>query len=151
WSPWLSVVDRDAGILMPFELFLSPQGQLHVREVAGPSETALDGPAGKRSHATFSESTACGLLHLATAALQSSLPVPFAYARDFARLYLTKLCQTPADGESEPARPIPPPSETDLAFQALQAPPIKGCEYLSSEVLLSWWVELDTLVRNEIE
>ena len=75
----------------------------------------------------------------------------FAYARDFARLYLTRLCQTPADGESGTPPPIAPPSETDLAFQVLQAPPMQGCEYLSHEVLSTWWLELDTLVRNEIE
>ena len=72
-----------------------------------------------------------GLLHLATTELQSSLPPPFAYARDFARLYLTRLCQTPTDGESGTTPPIAPPSETDLAFQVLQAPPMQGCEYLS--------------------
>ena len=30
-----------------------------------------------------------------------------------------------------PSPPIPQPSETDLAFQVLQAPPMQGCEYLS--------------------
>ena len=91
-------VGRDARSLMPLELFLSPQGHLHVREAAGPDGTAVDGPAGKRIHAAFSEGSARGLLHLATTELQSALPPPFAYARDFARLYLTRLCQTPADG-----------------------------------------------------
>ncbi len=28
---------------------------------------------------------------------------------------------------------------------------MQGCEYLSPDVLSSWWSELDTLVRNEIE
>ena len=91
-----------------------------------PDGTALDGPAGKRIHAAFTDGPARGLLHLATTELQSSLPPPFAYARDFARLYLTRLCQTPADGESGTTPPIAPPSETDLAFQVLQAPPMPG-------------------------
>jgi SNF2 family DNA or RNA helicase len=136
---------------MPLELFLSPQGHLHVREVAGPDGAALDGPAGKRIHAAFTNGSARGLLHLATTELQASLPLPFAYARDFARLYLTRLCQTPIDVESGSTPPIAPPSESDLAFQVLQAPPMQGCEYLSHEVLLTWWLELDTLVRDEIE
>jgi hypothetical protein len=136
---------------MPLELFLSPQGHLHVREVAGPDGAALDGPAGKRIHAAFTNGSARGLLHLATTELQASLPLPFAYARDFARLYLTRLCQTPIDVESGTTPPIAPPSESDLAFQVLQAPPMQGCEYLSHEVLLTWWLELDTLVRDEIE
>jgi len=136
---------------MPFALFLSPQGHLHVREVAGPDGTAMDGPAGKRIHAAFDEGPARGLLQLATTELQTSLPPAFAYARDFARLYLTRLCQTPADGDGSTVAPIAPPSETDLAFQVLQAPPMQGSEYLSAEVLLSWWTELDTLVRDEIK
>jgi SNF2 family DNA or RNA helicase len=136
---------------MSLELLLSPQGHLHVREVAAPDGASLDGPAGKRTHAAFTDSSARGLLHLATTELQSSLPPPFAYARDFGRLYLTRLCQTPASGEGGTTPPIVPPSETDLAFQVLQAPPMQGCEYLSHEVLSTWWLELDALVRDEIE
>ena len=135
---------------MPFELFLSPQGHLHVREAADADGAALDGAVGKRIHAAFSESPARGLLHLATTELESSLPPPFGFARDFARLYLTRLCQTPTDGEGGTVAAIPQPSETDLAFQVLQAPPMQGCEYLSADALASWWSELDTLVRDEI-
>ena len=136
---------------MPFELLLSPQGHLHSREASGPDGTSLDGPAGKRIHAAFADSAARGLLHLATTELQSSLPPPFAYARDFARLYLTRLCQTPTAGDSGTPPPVAPPSETDRAFTVLQAPPMQGCEYLNPDVLSAWWLELDTLVRNEIE
>ena len=135
---------------MPFDLFLSPQGDLYVREVPGPDGTGMDGPAGKRIHTAFSTSPAHGLLHLATTELQSSLAPPFAYARDFARLYLTRLCQTPVDVQSGVIPPITPPSQTDLAFQILQAPPMHGGEYLDPEVLLNWWSALDTHVRSEI-
>jgi non-specific serine/threonine protein kinase len=79
------------------------------------------------------------------------LAAPLAYARDFARLYLTRLCQMPADPDSGDLPPITPPSQTDLAFQVLQAPPMQGGEYLGPEVLLSWWSELDAFVRAEIK
>ena len=115
---------------MPFELVLSPQGHLHVREASQPDAAGLDGAVGKRIHAAFADSTARGLLHLATTELQSSLPPPLGFVRDFARLYLTRLCQTPVDGESGKVPAIPPPSESDLAFQVLQAPPMLGSEYL---------------------
>jgi hypothetical protein len=85
---------------MPFDLFLSPQGVLHVRDVTASDGTGIDGPIGKRIHTAFSAGSAQGLLHLATTELQSSLVASFAYARDFARLYLTRLCQTPADAQS---------------------------------------------------
>lgn len=136
---------------MPFELSLSPQGDLHVLEIASLDGTGMDGPAGKRIHAAFVNDPAHGLLHLATAELQSSLVAPFAYARDFARLYLTRLCQTPVDPQSGVIPPIAPPSPFDLAFQVLQAPPMQGGEYLDHEVLLSWWSALDALVRTEIK
>ena len=136
---------------MPVELFLSPQGHLHVREVAAPDGATLDGPAGKRIHAAFTDGSARGLLHLATIELQSSLSPPFTYAREFARLYLTRLCQTRSGEESSATPSIAPPSETDLAFQVLQAPPMQGCEYLSHEMLSAWWLELDSLVRDEIK
>ena len=135
---------------MPFELILSPRGFLHARETVSQNGAAIDGAVGKRIHTAFSEGSARGLLHLATTELQSSLPPPFAYGRDFARLYLTRLCQTPADRQDHTASPIEPPSETDLAFQVMQAPPMPGCEYLSHEVLSTWWIELDSLVRTEI-
>ena len=32
---------------------------------------------------------------------------------------------------------------------AMQAPPMRGLEYLNAEVLAAWWVELDALVRAE--
>jgi superfamily II DNA or RNA helicase len=136
---------------MPFDLFLSPQGDLHVREVASPDGSGMDGPLAKRIHTAFNSGIAHGLLHLATTELQSNLVAPFAYARDFARQYLTRLCQTPVDAESGVIPPIAPPSQTDLAFQILQAPPMQGGEYLDAEVLRVWWSVLDTHVRTEIK
>jgi non-specific serine/threonine protein kinase len=135
---------------MPSELLSSPQGYLHVREITGPDDTAMSGPAGKRIHSAFTSGLAHGLLHLATTELQTVLSPPFAYARDFGRLYLTRLCQTPADAQSGEIPPLAPPAQTDLAFQVLQAPPMPGAEYLSPEVLSAWWIELDALVRTEI-
>lgn len=135
---------------MPFELILSPQGHLHVRESVESASACPDSTLGKRIYAAFAEGPARGLLHLATTELGSALPPPFSFARDLARLYLTRLCQTPTDGEEAAIGPVPQPSESELAFQVLQAPPMPGCEYLCAEVLANWWRELDTLVRGEI-
>jgi non-specific serine/threonine protein kinase len=134
---------------MPFELFLTPQGHLHVREAAEADGGTLDGALGKRIGERFGESPSDGLLHLATTELQSALPPTFGFAREFARLYLTRLCQTPIDEESGSVPPVPQPPESDLAFQVLQAPPMQGSEYLTPEVLGSWWSDLDALVRDQ--
>ena len=95
--------------------------------------------------------SAQGLLHLGTTELQSSLPPAFGFGRNFARLYLSRLCQTPADDQSGDIPDLPPPSDTELAFQVLHAPPMHGCEYLTADVLRTWWSELDALLRAEVK
>ena len=75
---------------------------------------------GQRIHAAFAPRQAPGLMHLATTELHAACQHHFAYARDFV-LYLTRLCQTPAKGQNGTLPSIEPPSETDLAFQVLQA------------------------------
>ena len=136
---------------MPFELYLSPQGHLHVREANVPDGALPDGAIGKRVHAAFAVGMAQGLMHLGTTELQSSLPPAFGFGRDFARIYLSRLCQTPADERSGDIPDLPQPSESELAFQVLHAPPMHGCEYLAADVLKTWWSELDALVRAEVK
>ena len=139
---------------MSLVLSISPHGRLFVVEVnadgAGPDgAAALDAAPARRIAAAFNESTARGLLHLATAELQTHLPAPFAFARNFAREYLTRLCHTPGLDNAPGSAPVAPPAEAELARTALQCPPMRGSEYLTADVLASWWAELDALARGE--
>src|SRR4051794_5581103 len=109
---------------MPFELFLSPQGHLHVHETAESPGAGLDSTIGKRIAAAFERGTARGLLHRGPPDLQATLPPPFSFARAFARLSLPRLCQSTTGAAGGAIPPIPVPASSDLAFQALQAPPI---------------------------
>ena len=43
-----------------------------------------------------------------------------------------------------------PPGEDELSNLALEAPPMKGLEYLDSGVLRAAWIDLDAHVRSEI-
>jgi non-specific serine/threonine protein kinase len=131
-------------------LAISPQGRLHAEETVEADAMPLPAPTARRVREAFSAGASRGLLHLATAELQTPLPACLGYARDLARDYLTALCHTSGlDGTSElPA--VPPPSEEELAFRTLQAPPMKGLEYLSAPALRGWWQELDEFVRGEI-
>ena len=133
-------------------LTISPQGRLHVEETAQDDLAApgLPESTARRVLQAFSDGPARGLLHLATVELQTPLPASLGYARDVAKDYLTALCHAAGmDGSTELAPIVPPPSE-ELAFRVLQGPPMKGLEYLSAEVLQSWWRELDEFVRGEI-
>src|SRR5438309_2054163 len=125
---------------MPLTLSISPHGRPFVE--AAPDEEAA--PASNhavetRITAAFAGSSSHGLLHLATVELQATLSPPLDFAREFARGYLTQFCQsTGADAAAE-APPLPPPPADKLAATALQAPPMRGLEYLSADALALWW------------
>ena len=105
--------------------------------------------AARRIAKAFHQSTAHGLLHLATAELQTGLSGDFAFARDFGRDYLTRLCHTPEQEGGMAPEALAVPTEDRLAAVALAAPPMPGAEYLNAEALARWWTELDELVRQE--
>ncbi len=138
------------------ELHISPQGHLVAQDLPGASEQAahlLADPAARRIRSAFSGGASGGLLHLATAELQTPLPADFSFAREFARTYLTRLCRSPgldAGGEVSEVPPLPPPAADELGMMTLSAPPMRGLEYLNADVLAGWWRELDEFVRGEI-
>ena len=128
------------------ELTITPQGRLRVRE------TSLDRPNHEPSKAlldAYAESAARGMLASATEEMETELAPSFDFARSVARLYLTTLCKA---ATGEPGKPLPelPPPVADLEHKILQAPPMVGLEYLTPEVLASWWRELDVLTRSDV-
>ncbi len=133
---------------MSHELIITPGGHLTLVEHSRLEDSTP--PLAKAVVAAFADGPAHGLLHLATSALQASLPAGLEYARSFARAYLTRLCQTPDIQSARELAPLPAPAGADLASWILQAPPMTGLEYLTTEALTAWWTDLDTLVREEI-
>ena len=136
---------------MPTRLSISPSGRPYLEDVAHADTSAIEPRVEKRVAAAFSESGARGLLHLATAELQTHLPPDLAFARDLGREYLTRVCHAPeAEGSAHPSpATLDPPAPAELGALALRAPPMRGLEYLTAEVLAAWWEELDALVRGE--
>jgi non-specific serine/threonine protein kinase len=132
---------------MSLSLIISPRGRALVTEASDDAATRLD-PADKRIGNAFRESTARGLLTLATSELQTQLAPELSFLRDFAGEYLTQVCHTPeVDGAGFAG--LAPPDPERLDGLVLAAPPMRGREYLRPDVLASWWTELDALVRGE--
>ncbi|MCE5277467.1 MAG: DEAD/DEAH box helicase [Planctomycetaceae bacterium] len=146
----MSAVDADNPALR-IALAVSPLGRPHV-EVAAESDAAPALPAAvaSRVEAAFVAGAPQGLLHLATAELQTPLPASLSYARDLARDYLACLCRASGLDTSAELPPVAAPPAEALAFRRLQAPPMTGLEYVSGEALAAWWTELDEFVRGEI-
>ena len=129
---------------MPIELVISPHGRPLVEAVGDLA------PAERRTSAAFAAGPAQGLLHLATADLTAKLPPGLAFAREWGRAYLTKLCQTPGVTEAADPPRVPPPDVDARTAAAAAAPALRGSEFVTPEVLADWWTGLDALVRLEI-
>src|SRR5207237_2488393 len=78
------------------------------------------------------------------------LTTDFAFARDFARNYLTQLCHTCAEDSKTACATAHPPAIEQLDAIAASVPPMRGAEYLRPEALRVWWTELGELVCREV-
>jgi non-specific serine/threonine protein kinase len=131
------------------DLYLTPTGRLLMEPT--PAATSWpDAEAGGRLAKAVGESTARGLLHLTTRELNTALPPAAAWWREFGRRYLTQLCHTPDLEQARQIPSLPPPAEGDLAVFIESAPPMRGGEYLTPDLLGALWAGLDELARSEI-
>ncbi|MDR3670733.1 MAG: DEAD/DEAH box helicase [Holophaga sp.] len=126
-------------------LWLSPHGRLHP----GPSEDAavLEDALRHRLVSAFEPGSGHGLFVLGAGEVGSAMPVVLAYWRDFGSRFVTALCLR-SDGE-EALPGIPPPAAEELQSIVLSAPPMPGGEYLSVNVLLALWEEMDRAFRAQ--
>lgn len=130
---------------MAVELCLSPGGHFHLAET-DVVEVPLSETAVARWRNAFGVSAADGFLLLA--ACNDTLPSSFAFARAFARRYLTALCHAPRE-EDRPYPVVPsPPSEDWLAWLD-EAPPFRGMEFFGLEQVGALWHQLhDTAAQR---
>ena len=131
---------------MSLEIAISPGGRLFLERVAE-IVPAVSEKWASRLQSAFHASPAEGLLLLATDALTISLPPSPTYWRDFARGYLQRLCQT-ADVDGGLA-PLLPAERNKLSEFVQEAPPMRGGEFLTSDLLERLWQEFGALVTRE--
>ena len=96
----------------------------------------------------FNRSAGHGLLHLGAAEVGSALPSIFAWWRDFSAHYITALCATTEAGAGDCV--IAHPAAQVLDEWVANAPPMTGAEYLTADVLIALWGELDTAFQVEL-
>jgi hypothetical protein len=129
---------------MSHGLSLSPAGRLvgyDDPEQALTEGSHLAAEDAKRLSAAFGRSSAAGLIALAS---QSSAHVQgpdWEFWRGFARRLFMAVCGL---GEAAPAqwKLVSPPSDEELAELTAAAPPMRGLEYLTPDVLRHLWGEL---------
>ena len=131
---------------MSLEIAISPGGRLFV-ERAAEIVPVVNEKWASRLQTAFDASAAEGLLLLATDALTLSVPPSPTYWRDFARGYLQRLCR--AGGVDGGPVPLLPSERDELSEFVQEAPPMRGGEFLTSDLLERLWQEFGALVTRE--
>jgi superfamily II DNA or RNA helicase len=128
-------------------LAVSPSGRLRI--VESPDESPLDPAPAAGIVAAFARGTAAGLFHLGAVEVSTQLPPALGFFRDFARLFVARLCGIGdiEDRGTELDVPVPP---GELDRLAGEAPPLAGAEYVDVARLTTWWAELEAFFRDEV-
>lgn len=125
-----------SGWNQPSALGLTPHGTLSCRD-----ETTTLGLA-------LAQSESAGLMVLGGRPAQSDADAVELFWKTIADAFLRELCLLP---ESEKCLgPLPRPEGGILAEWILNAPPMRGGEYLSSETILGIWDRLDDWTRHSL-
>ncbi|MDB4766083.1 DEAD/DEAH box helicase [bacterium] len=144
-------------------LGLSPQGRIYfVKAVGGAIATKAEknhggGLQAALSHA-FEVNIATGLLELAKRNLPSDWPAEFVFWKNFTGQLADSLCcldEAARDQFSRKAtianlrKLIPAPDALQLSVTVSKAPPMRGLEYLTPDVLRNLWLDLLKLIHEQ--
>jgi superfamily II DNA or RNA helicase len=132
------------------ELYVTSQHKLRVEMRADEDSSVLPPATSARIERAFNDGEGAGLLHLATIEIKTKLGPTLAFARSFAQRYFTQLCHLGDPDVSQATELIAPPGEEELSAIVLEAPPMRGLEYLDAAALKTAWFELDAQVRLEV-
>ena len=131
------------------ELYVTSQHRLRVEMRPDEGSASLPPATAARIERAFNDGEGAGLLHLATIEIKTTLRPTLAFARGFAQRYFTQLCHMGEPDIPQGTELVAPPGEEELSALVLEAPPIRGLEYLDAGALRTAWLELDAAVRQE--
>ncbi len=133
------------------ELHLAPRLTPHGRLDLAPSDDAptLDPELQKRLQDAFARGSGHGLLQLGAATVGSPLPAAFSYWRELGARYVTAVCTWPDSAEPGRDHHVPAPPAAELERIAAGAPAMVGAEYLTADVVLQLWSELEAAFAVE--
>ncbi len=142
------------------QLNLSPHGRIYLYRATERNESSKkDTNPHSILAREFQITSGHGLFFLAKTELPASWPAEFTYWKEFARRLDKSLCyldeasreQFCKKTPSEKLRQLaPPPDALELSVIISQAPPMRGLEYLTAEVLTHLWLDLLDVVHHQV-
>ncbi len=133
---------------VPAELSLSPEGQVYFNQDREPSERLTQAEYVK-IHELFTQDAAWALLHLGLRDLGPSLPPSFFFWQAFSRQFIMRLCRLQST-ENQGKIIVDEPKGDELAALIDRAPFMRGAEYLSKEILVAIWRQMETVLDVEL-
>jgi len=134
------------GIERRLTLAVSPSGRLRL--VESPDEDPLDSKPAEAITAAFARGPAAGLFHLGAVEVSTPLPPALGFFRDFARLFVSRLCAI-GDIEERRERVEVPAPQDEIERLAGEVPPMAGGEYVDGARLQACWADLEEFFRGE--
>ena len=132
---------------MALDLGISPTGCVHLDVSTDPGQ--LTPAIAARIRKAFEHGGTHGLLHLGATELGSALSPSLAFGREFAHLFMARLCAVPDLIDQWANVQIMPP-RAELEQLAARVPPMTGAEYLDADRLETLWTELQAAAREEV-
>ncbi len=129
-------------------LGFSPTGHLYLYTDSENPEI-LSASIAEKIHSSFSITESIGLLRLGLTYFGEPLPPSFLFWQRFAQLFITELCKS-ADIHDKSAIPALTFPQDEIHTLILQAPFIRGIEYLNVETASPLWHGLMTALESEL-
>ena len=133
------------------EPVITPHGRILFEPSESPDAWAVPKkPSGLTGG--FEDNNGRGLFALLREELSEGMPPSWGYLRKFSREFMTRLCHAaePADKNLAKVFDGIRPDLPFFGFLVLEAPPMRGAEYLSTEMLLDWWRELEQTAQENL-
>jgi hypothetical protein len=130
---------------------LTPHGLLTLAQSleAEGERLALEPERGLRLEKAFARGAGHGLVVLGADEVGTTLSPTLSYWRKLGASYVIALCALPGIGErSKP--PVPIPADGELDTMAAAVPPMIGAEYVTTEVLVNLWRDMDSAFDTEL-
>jgi non-specific serine/threonine protein kinase len=137
---------------MNIELILTPLGHLRIEPSANADAWKLPEKNAKLLVEEFEKGNGNGLFSLLSEDLPGGMPGAFLYFRKLARDFMTKLCHAPEPPDKNLSSIFKSirPDLSSFGFEALEVPPMRGTEYINSEILMSCWKDLEKRAQSNL-